>query len=108
MCIRLKLPFWCLMRARSRFLADVRGGVAPLLALAALPLLVGVGAAVDFSRAEQTKSAMQAAVDATALAIMRAHAESLTAPDASSFFKAAFNLTGVQNVTVRSNVSPSG
>jgi hypothetical protein len=45
---------------------------------------------------------MQAAADATALAIIRADAQSLTAPDASSFFNAALNLTGQQNVAVTS------
>lgn len=88
-----------------RFARDRKGGVAPLLAIAALPLLVGTGAAIDFSRAESTKSAMQAAADATALAIVRANAMATAAPDASTFFNAAFNLSGVQNVTVTSNAT---
>jgi len=98
---------WTLLAGLRRFARNRKGGVAPLLAIAAVPLVVGAGAAVDFSRGESTKTAMQAAADATALAIIRAHAQSLTAPEASSFFNGAFNLTGVQNVTVSSNVSTS-
>lgn len=49
------------------FARDRDGGVAPMLALAALPLFGLVGAAVDFSRAASTRTAMQAALDATAL-----------------------------------------
>jgi Flp pilus assembly protein TadG len=99
---------WTLLAGLRRFARNRKGGVAPLLAIAAVPLVVGAGAAVDFSRGVSTKTAMQAAADATALATIRAHAESLTPPDASTFFNAAFNLTGVQNVTVTSNVSTSG
>jgi Flp pilus assembly protein TadG len=97
-----------LLASLRRFACDRRGGVAPLLAIAALPLLVGVGAAVDFSRAESTKSAMQAAVDATALAIVRAKAGNTTVPDATTFFSAAFSLSGVQDITVTSNVTSGG
>jgi Flp pilus assembly protein TadG len=50
-----------------RFARNRDGGVAPMLALAALPLFGLVGAAVDFSRAASTRTAMQAALDATAL-----------------------------------------
>ena len=47
------------------------GGVAPMLALAAIPLMGFVGAAIDFSRAASARTAMQAALDATALMLSR-------------------------------------
>ena len=54
-----------------RFLRSRDGGVAPMLALAALPLFGFVGAAVDFSRAATVRTAMQTALDATALALSK-------------------------------------
>ena len=43
-----------------RFLTDRRGGVAPLLGLGLIPLMGMVGAAVDYSRANSVRTAMQA------------------------------------------------
>jgi Flp pilus assembly protein TadG len=54
-----------------RFAGNRDGGVAPMLALAALPLFGLVGAAVDFSRAASTRTAMQAALDASALMLSK-------------------------------------
>ena len=51
------------MSLAAQFLKNRRGGVAPMLALAAIPLIGAVGAAVDYSRANSTRSAMQAALD---------------------------------------------
>ena len=53
------------------FLKDQRGGAAPLLALAALPLFASVGAAIDYSRAASARTGMQGAVDASALAMVK-------------------------------------
>ena len=58
----------CLLR---RFAGNRDGGVAPMLAMAALPLFGLVGAAVDYSRAASTRSAMQAALDASALMLSK-------------------------------------
>ena len=55
----------------SRFLRNRDGGVAPMLALAALPMFGLVGAAVDYSRAASARTAMQAALDATALMLSK-------------------------------------
>ena len=55
----------------KRFLTNCEGGVAPMLALAALPMFGFVGAGVDFSRASSARTAMQAALDATALILAR-------------------------------------
>jgi Flp pilus assembly protein TadG len=43
----------------ARFLRYCKGGVAPLLALGAIPLVASVGTAVDYSRAGSVRSAMQ-------------------------------------------------
>ena len=54
-----------------RFLRNRDGGVAPMLALAALPIMGFVGAAIDFSRAASVRTAMQTALDATALMLSK-------------------------------------
>ena len=46
-----------------------RGNVVIPFALALLPIMGGVGAAVDYSRANSDKTAMQSALDATAFCI---------------------------------------
>ena len=42
----------------SRFLKDRRGGVAPMFAIAIIPVLGLVGAAVDYSRANSVRAGM--------------------------------------------------
>jgi len=69
------MSFKTLLRA---FAGNSHGGVAPMLALAALPLFGFVGAAVDYSRAASARTAMQAALDATALMLSK------EAPDANA------------------------
>jgi Flp pilus assembly protein TadG len=54
-----------------RFAADQRGVVAVIFALTLLPLLMGAGVAIDYSRAASARSDLQAAVDAAALAVGR-------------------------------------
>ena len=54
-----------------RFLGNRSGSGAPMFALAALPLLSFVGAAIDFSRAASARTAMQAALDASALMLSK-------------------------------------
>jgi Flp pilus assembly protein TadG len=53
------------------FLQDRRGGVAPMFALAVIPVVGLIGMAVDYSRANSLKAAIQAALDATALTLAR-------------------------------------
>ena len=50
-----------------RFLESREAGVAPMLALAALPLFASVGASIDFGRAAAARAGMQAGVDAAVL-----------------------------------------
>jgi len=53
--------------ALHEFRAAHSGNVAIIFALATLPIIAFVGAAVDYSRANSVKVAMQAALDSTAL-----------------------------------------
>jgi len=88
----------------KHFIRNRDGSVAPMLALAALPLLGFVGAAVDFSRAANVRTAMQAAADASALMLSK-DAPTLTeaelARQATDSFKALFMRTEAQNLQVR-------
>jgi hypothetical protein len=68
-------------------------------------MFVGVGAAVDYSRASAARTAMQAAADAASLAITKAVSQNRTPPDAQSVFTALFSRPDVQNVTVSSSLT---
>ena len=87
---------------------DRRGGVAPLFAIAAIPLLGAVGASVDYSRASAAKTAMQGSTDSTALAIAKQLGQGSTATSAESMFGALYSRPDVQVTSVTSNVSHSG
>jgi len=54
-----------------RFGTDNRGNIAITFAFAAIPVIALVGAAVDYSRANQLKAAMQTATDGTALMLSK-------------------------------------
>ncbi len=85
-----------------RFLRNHDASVAPMLALAALPLFGFAGAAIDFSRAAAARSSMQAALDSTALMLSK---DAATAEPAqlqtkgSDYFKAMFNRPDVAEVS---------
>ncbi len=57
------------MKMTKSFLANSRGSVATLFAIAAVPLLLAAGSAIDFIRAMQAETALQAALDSTVMAI---------------------------------------
>jgi Flp pilus assembly protein TadG len=94
------MSFKTLLRA---FAGNTHGGAAPMLALAALPLFGFVGAAIDFSRAASARTAMQGALDATALMLSK-DAPDLNAGDldqkANDTFKAMFQRPEAYNVQV--------
>jgi Flp pilus assembly protein TadG len=87
----------------GRFLGNRKGGVAPMLALAALPLMSAVGSAVDFSRAASARTAMQAALDATALMLSK-DAQGMTTEQLNQrsvdFFTAQYVRPEVYNVSL--------
>ncbi len=92
-----------LRRTLRAFRISGRGNVTMTFALAVIPMIAAVGSAVDFSRANSARSAMQAALDSTAL-ILSKDAQTLT-PDqlnakALSVFMANFNRPEVTNIGV--------
>jgi Flp pilus assembly protein TadG len=92
----------------SLFFADRRAGVAPIFALALVPIIGSVGAAVDYSRASAARTAMQASLDATALMLSR-DAATMTPGEistkAASYFTAQFNRPETANVTVTATLA---
>jgi Flp pilus assembly protein TadG len=87
----------------SRFFTCRKGGVAPLLALAMIPIMGAVAAAVDYSRANLARSAMQSALDATGLMLSKT-AQGMAANDlntkATTLFTTLFNRPEATNLHV--------
>jgi len=79
------------------------GNLAVIFALASVPVVGFVGAAVDYSRVNSDRTAMQAAVDATALMLSK-NVSSLTddeiTQEATNYFNALFTRTDVSSVLV--------
>ncbi|KQZ00667.1 hypothetical protein ASD45_07225 [Pseudolabrys sp. Root1462] len=98
-------------RNLTRFARERGGNVAITFAFATLPIIGSVGAAVDYSHANNVKAALQAALDSTALMLARDAAD-LSASDlntkALNYFKAMFDRPEAQNVTVNATYTISG
>src|SRR5262245_62999861 len=90
----MKIAWKTLSRLLSAFRSDRRANVAITFAFASLPILGMVAAAVDYSRANSVKAAMQTALDATALMLSKEAAtdtEDVLKTNAKKYFKALFN-----------------
>ena len=60
-----------LRSAASRFIEADQGNIAVIFAIALVPILGFVGAAIDYTRANSARSSMQAALDSTALMLSK-------------------------------------
>jgi Flp pilus assembly protein TadG len=87
----------------ARFRRDRRGNVAPIFAIAMLPIVALTGTAIDYSRANAARTEMQAALDATALTMSK-EAVGLTQEQlnskATNYFNASFANLDAKNMTV--------
>ena len=87
----------------ARFRKDHGGGVVPMLAIAIVPMMAGVGAAVDFSRINATRTAFQSAIDSTALMLAK-EARDLSGAQltqkTNDYFKALFAQPQAYNITL--------
>lgn len=103
--------FHRLARGLSSFRAAGDGNVAVTFAIAVIPLLGFVGAAVDYSRANSIKSSLQAALDSTALMLSR-DAATLSSNDlqtkATDYFNAMFTRGEVRNIKVTASYTAEG
>jgi Flp pilus assembly protein TadG len=100
--MRISVLFGLRRRLRT-FHASQRGNVTLTFALAAIPMLALVGAAIDYSRGSSARAAMQSAGDATAL--MLSKIATTVTPDqldqkATELFGALFRRSDVIDVSV--------
>lgn len=100
-----------LLEAMRDFRSARDGNVAVIFALATLPLIGFVGAAVDYSRANSVKAAMNAALDSTALMLAK-NAASQTSSQlqttAQNYFNALFTRPEAQNVAITTTYTTGG
>ena len=98
-------------RAARRFARARRANVAITFALTLIPMLALTGAAIDFSRANALKTALQQALDATVLMVSK-NAATLTSAElqssAQSYFLAQFQRPEAQNVQFTATYTSSG
>lgn len=94
----------------TRFVRDTQGNVAVLFGLSVIPLIGFIGVAVDYTRANNARTAMQGALDSTALMLSK-DAATLTKVQlnekANVYFKSMFNNVDTTNLTVTAEYTPS-
>lgn len=79
-----------------------------MVGIAIIPLLGGVGAAIDYTRASAARTALQSSLDSAALMLSKsASAQTTTAlqAEASNYVNALFTAKNVRNVTVTASYS---
>jgi Flp pilus assembly protein TadG len=91
----------------ARFIRDRKGGVAPFLALSVIPVIAFSGSAVDYTRANAIRTAMQSALDSSALMLSK-EAESLEREQLTvktrEYFNAQFKQPDATNIQVTSDL----
>ncbi len=97
----------------ARFAVSNKGNVAVIFAIASIPVIAAMGLAVDYTRAAQTNSAMQDALDAASLALSRrADLSTMTEAQIQKFgedyFNANFHNSELQDLTLKASYTPTG
>ena len=109
--MNIKMSFAKLRNALQRFRRADSGNVLLTFALTTVPIVGFVGAAIDYSRANSDKAAMQAAVDATALMLSKTASTLTTAQmqtKATAYFNALFTRTDVMGVQITPTYTTTG
>ena len=96
----------------ARFGRSDNGNIAVLFAIAAVPILSFVGAAIDYTRANTARTAMQAALDSTALMLAKDLTDgvittSQIAAKATSYFTALYTNTDAKSVVISAGYTPN-
>jgi Flp pilus assembly protein TadG len=91
--------------AASRFAGANQGNIAVIFAIACVPMISFVGAAIDYSRANSARSSMQAALDSTALMLSKdlssgAITSSQITTKAQAYFAALYTNTDAQSISI--------
>jgi len=95
----------------ARFLTNARGGVAPLMAVVAVPVMAAVGIAVDYTRINSARTAFQVALDATALMMSKNAATETDAQrqtEATNTFNSLFSRSEVTDINVAPTYTSTG
>jgi Flp pilus assembly protein TadG len=92
-------------QAVRRFAGANEGNIAVIFTIALIPLITFIGAAIDYSRANNARSTMQAALDSTALMLSKdlssgVIATSQVATQAQAYFNALYSNPDAQSVSV--------
>jgi Flp pilus assembly protein TadG len=98
-------------RTLSAFRVAQAGNVAITFAFASLPIIGFVGAAIDYSRANAVKAAMQTALDSTALMLSKEAAsdtEDQLKTNATKYFKALFTAWEAKDIDVKVTYGTTG
>jgi Flp pilus assembly protein TadG len=98
--------------AARRFIGAKEGNIAVIFAIAAVPLISFVGAAIDYTRANSARSSMQAALDSTALMLSKDLSDGTITPSqinakATAYFTALYTNPDAKSVTVNATYTAS-
>src|ERR1700738_1075300 len=98
-------------RLLDRLRKDQRGNIAVIFAIALLPLIGFMGAAIDYSRANNARTAMQSALDSVALMVSKDLTQGLiTTSDvdakAKAYFTALYTNKDAQSISVSATYTP--
>ncbi|MGQ0683813.1 vWA domain-containing protein [Bradyrhizobium sp.] len=101
-----------LRAAAGRFIGAREGNIAVIFALSAIPIISFVGVAIDYTRANAARTAMQAALDSTALMLSKDLStgtinSSQISTKATAYFSALYNNKDAKNVSVAATYTPS-
>lgn len=93
----------------ARFTAAEQGNIAVIFAIALVPVLTFLGAAIDYSRASRARSSMQVALDSTALMLSRDLTAGTITPSeinqkAADYFKGLFTDSGAADTAAKTRV----
>ena len=91
--------------AAGRFAGADQGNIAVIFAIAAVPIISFVGAAIDYTRANTARTAMQAALDSVSLMLSKDLSSGIISSSdvnakAQSYFTALFNNADANSVSV--------
>jgi Flp pilus assembly protein TadG len=99
-------------RLTQKFVRADQGNIAVIFAITLVPIIGFIGAAVDYSRANNARSAMQVALDSAALMVSKdiasgAITSSQVASQAQSYFNALYTNTDASAVTITATYTNS-
>ena len=97
----------------SRFAGANQGNIAVIFAIALVPIISFVGAAIDYTRANSARSSMQAALDSTALMLSKDLTDGkITASEinakATTYFTALYTNNDAKSVSINATYNASG